>query len=228
MDVQTCLGGRHEQRWCGGAVGSSGPARGFRAYGNSCSMLKRVQGATSPDFNAAELSGDEVASVLAGQAEVVDAVLAASRVLVGVAAGALADLEPEVTMPQFRALVLIDMHETLTVAHLADALAVVPSTATRMCDRLVAKHLIKRTTDRTNRRQVTLRLQPRGRRLIEESTAKRTREINALLTAVPAEAQTELAHALGLLVQAALGSDRTRASGRPVPDPSLSRTARDA
>ncbi|MEO7132287.1 MAG: MarR family transcriptional regulator [Dermatophilaceae bacterium] len=176
--------------------------------------------ATPPESIAAALDGDGAASLLAGQADVVDAVLAANRVFVAVAAGALADLEPEVTMPQFRALVLIDMHDTMTVAHLADALGVVPSTATRMCDRLVTKHLISRTTDRTNRRQVTLRLRPEGRTLIEQSTAKRTHEISTLLTAIPAESQAELAHALGLLVQAAHGSDRTRPSwvARPTDD----------
>lgn len=188
-------------------------------------MLRRVTSATPPESIAAELGGDDTASVLAGQADIVDAVLAANRVFVAVAAGALAGLEPEVTMPQFRALVLIDMNEAMTVARLADALGVVPSTATRMCDRLVAKHLISRTADRTNRRKVTLRLQPRGRRLIEESTAQRTREISTLLTAIPAASQSELAHALGLLVQAAHGSDRTRPSRRP--DSGLTRTAQD-
>lgn len=73
----------------------------------------------------AELADDDAASMLAGQADIVDAVLAANRVFVAVAAGALAGLEPEVTLPQFRALVLIDIHRSMTVAQLADALGVV-------------------------------------------------------------------------------------------------------
>jgi DNA-binding MarR family transcriptional regulator len=165
-----------------------------------------------PESVAAELADDDAASVLAGQAEVVDAVLAANRVFVAVAAGALAGLEPEVTMPQFRALVLLDMHDTMTVSHLAEALGVVPSTATRMCDRLVTKKLVDRVADRTNRRQVRLTLRPEGRTLIEQSTQRRTREVGHLLTAIPEDAQAELARALGLLVQAAHASDRTRPS----------------
>lgn len=160
----------------------------------------------------AELAGDDAASVLAGQADVVDAVLAANRVFVAVAAGALANLEPEVTLPQFRALVLIDIHETMTLAQLAEALSVVPSTATRMCDRLVSKRLVDRQLDSTNRRQVMLTLRPEGEELIAQSTRQRKREINRLLKAIPPQAQADLAHALGLLVQAAHGSDRTRAS----------------
>lgn len=161
-----------------------------------------------------ELADDDAASVLAGQADIVDAVLAANRVFVAVAAGALANLEPEVTLPQFRALVLIDIHDAMTVAQLADALGVVPSTATRMCDRLVAKELVDRTVDPANRRQVTLTLRTEGRALIARSTRQRKREINRLLKSIPAGAQADLAEALGLLVQAAHGSDRTRASRR--------------
>ncbi len=152
--------------------------------------------------------------------------LAANRVFVAVAAGALADLEPEVTIAQFRALVLIDMHGTMRVSHLADALGVVPSTATRMCDRLVAKNLIDRTVDAANRRQVSVALRTEGRALIKHSTQQRTREISELLTAIPAEAQTELAHALGLLVRAAHTSDRTRPSRLPQPVDSRVRGAR--
>lgn len=177
-------------------------------------MLFYVSAAASTpsDPVAEELSGDDTASLLAGQADVVDAVLAANRVFVAVAANALADVEPEVTMPQFRALVLIDMHESMTVAHLADALGVVPSTATRMCDRLISKQLLDRATDSSNRRQVTLALRREGRALIEASTAKRTSEINALLTSIPADLQSQLAASLSLLVEAAHTSDRTRGS----------------
>ena len=167
---------------------------------------------STADFIDAELAGDDAASMLAGQADVVDAVLAANRVFVAVAAGALANLEPEVTLPQFRALVLIDIHGSMTVAELAEALGVVPSTATRMCDRLVAKALVDRTVDSANRRQMTLTLRAEGRALIAQSTRRRKREINRLLKSISPEAQADLATSLGALVQAAHGSDRTRAS----------------
>jgi DNA-binding MarR family transcriptional regulator len=146
---------------------------------------------------------EDAATVPEGQPEVVEAVLAASRVFVAVASNALAGTTPEVTLPQFRALVLLDSRGALTLAQLAELLGVVPSTATRMCDRLVAKKLIRRTLDGDNRRQITLALRPEGRRLIAESTRRRTQGIARLLAAIPAADQEQLAASLRLLVQAA-------------------------
>lgn len=143
------------------------------------------------------------AEVLAGQAEVVDAVLAANRLFVAVATNALAGIAPEVTLPQFRTLVLLDQRGSMTVTQLADALGVVPSTATRMCDRLVAKKLIRRVTDRGNRRRVTLSLRSEGSSLIEQSTRRRRKEIARLLATVSPADQARLADGLRVLVAAA-------------------------
>lgn len=147
--------------------------------------------------------GDDVSVVLEGQAEVVDAVLAASRVFVAVAANALAGTTPEVTLPQFRTLVLLEQHDTMTAAQLAESLGVVPSTATRMCDRLVAKKLVRRAVDPDDRRRLALTLSPAGHRLIAESTARRKQQIAKLLRSVPVADRARLAEALGLLVAAA-------------------------
>jgi DNA-binding MarR family transcriptional regulator len=142
--------------------------------------------------------------LIEGQA-VVDAVLAASRVFVAVASNALVGTTPQVTLPQFRALVLLEQHGPLSLVDLAEELGVVPSTASRMCDRLVAKKLVRRGIDQTNRRRVTLRLQPAGRALVEESTRRRKREIARLLHGIAKPDQDQLATALKLLVTAANG-----------------------
>ncbi|MGZ6975501.1 MAG: MarR family transcriptional regulator, partial [Acidimicrobiia bacterium] len=60
---------------------------------------------------------------------VTDAVLLASRALVGVAARSLAEVEDEVTLPQFRALVVLATADR-NLGDLAEALDVHPSTAT--------------------------------------------------------------------------------------------------
>jgi DNA-binding MarR family transcriptional regulator len=157
---------------------------------------------------AAAGPGEDAARVIEGQAAVVDAVLAANRVFVAVASRALAGTAPEVTLPQFRALVLLEQHGTLTVAQLADELGVVPSTASRMCDRLVAKKLIRRSVDPANRRQLSLRLRPAGHTLIDESTRRRRHEIARLLRHIPHADQDRLAESLGILVAAASGRPR--------------------
>lgn len=160
-------------------------------------------GAAAEHPGASALSLHDAAQVIAGQAAVVDAVLAASRVFVAVASNALVGSTPQVTLPQFRALVLLEQHGDLSVAHLAAELDVVPSTASRMCDRLVSKKLVRRSVDQSNRRQVTLRLLPGGHALIEESTRRRRREISRLLRTIGPDDQEQLAASLNLLVAAA-------------------------
>lgn len=150
------------------------------------------------------MQGKQAAELaIAGDDDVVAAVLSASRVFVAVASSALARVQPEVTLPQFRALVLLEAHETMSLARLAELLGVVPSTATRMCDRLVAKKLVRRSPDAANRRQVRISLSVAGHRLIAQSTRGRRREITRLLSSIPEPEQQRLAESLRVLVAAA-------------------------
>ncbi len=100
--------------------------------------------------------------------ELVDTVLAASRALVAVAARSLAAAGDEVTLPQYRALVVLAARGPQGTAELAAALAVNPSTATRMCDRLVRKGLIRRHRQPGDRRAVRIALTAPGRDLVAE------------------------------------------------------------
>ena len=84
----------------------------------------------------------------------VDAVLSASRVLVAVAARSLADVAEEVTLTQYRTLIVLASRGPQNLAGLAEAVGVTPATATRMCDRLVTKGLIRRRAEREDRRQL--------------------------------------------------------------------------
>lgn len=145
----------------------------------------------------------KASEMLDRHSEVVDSVLAASRVFVAVASNALAGLSPQVTLPQFRTLVLLENRGAMTVAELAAELGVAPSTASRMCDRLVAKKLVRRTLDRKNRRRARLTVQPAGRQLIAAGTERRKEQIADLLASIPLPEQRRLANALGVLVAAA-------------------------
>jgi DNA-binding MarR family transcriptional regulator len=133
----------------------------------------------------------------------VDAVLSASRALVAVAARSLADAGEEVTLTQYRALVVLASRGPQSVASLADALAVTPPTASRMCERLVRKGLLRRRTDRDDRRQVRLGLTGSSRRLIDTVTVRRREEIASLLAAIPAEEQDSVVTALRRLTDGA-------------------------
>ena len=118
--------------------------------------------------------------------ELAEAVLTASRVLVGVAARSLAESEEEVSIPQYRALVVLAGRGPQRPVDLADALGIDPSTATRLCDRLVRKRLISRRRRGPDRREVRLELTTHGAALLDDVTARRRREIERILKAVPA------------------------------------------
>ncbi|MDA8268840.1 MAG: MarR family transcriptional regulator [Actinomycetota bacterium] len=134
---------------------------------------------------------------------VVEAVLGASRVLVAVAARSLADVAEEVTLPQYRALVVLVSRGPQRVASLAEALAVTPPTATRMCDRLVRKGLVRRRTSSEDRREVHLSISATGRDLVSQVTARRRQEIAELLRGIPARDQVTMVELFGTLARAA-------------------------
>ena len=134
---------------------------------------------------------------------VVDAVLSASRVLVAVAARSLADVAEEVTLTQYRTLVVLASRGPQSLAGLADAVGVTPATATRMCDRLVRKDLIRRRTERDDRRQLRVALTVKGRSLVDAVTVRRRQEIGRIMSEIPVEQQAVLVQALGRLASAA-------------------------
>jgi DNA-binding MarR family transcriptional regulator len=135
--------------------------------------------------------------------ELVDAVLSASRVLVAIAARSLAEVGERVTLTQYRSLVVLASRGPQRVAELADAVAVTPPTASRMCDRLVKKGLVTRRADRRDRRQVRITLSSAGRVLVDTVTARRRAEIEGLVTSIPAEARSQIVAALGHLRETA-------------------------
>jgi DNA-binding MarR family transcriptional regulator len=116
-----------------------------------------------------------------------DAVLVASRALVGVAARSLAETEDVVTLVQYRALVLLAGRGEMNVGALAEALAVHQSTATRLCDRLVKRGLVERRSPPRSRREVVVSLTRAGHTLLETVTEKRRSEIDEILARLPAK-----------------------------------------
>jgi DNA-binding MarR family transcriptional regulator len=133
----------------------------------------------------------------------VDAVLSASRVLVALAARSLAGLDEEVTLSQYRMLVVLASRGPQGVAAIADSLGVTPPTASRLCERLVKKGLVRRRTDPNDRRQVRVDLTENGRHLVDVVTARRRQEIAVLLRMVPADARRSMVAGLQRLAEAA-------------------------
>lgn len=129
--------------------------------------------------------------------------LSASRVLVALAARSLGDLDEEVTLSQYRMLVVLASRGPQGVAAIAESLGVTSPTASRLCERLVRKGLVRRRTDRNDRRQVRVALTESGRHLVDVVTERRRQEIAALLRSVPRDARQSMVAGLQLLTEAA-------------------------
>ncbi len=117
--------------------------------------------------------------------ELVEALLSASRVMVGLAARSLADLDSDVTLPQYRALVVLASRGPQRVVDISAELGVNSSTGTRMCERLVRKGLVRRERSDTDRREVRLTLTASGEYLVEEVTRRRRSELVRIVDTVP-------------------------------------------
>lgn len=128
--------------------------------------------------------------------DVADAVLTASRVLVGIAAASLSPIEAEVTLSQYRTLVVLASRGPQSLQDLAAELQVAPSTGTRMCDRLVGKGLIARRVPAENRREVELSITAAGAAIVKRVAADRRRQLRAITDRMSARSQAALVQAL--------------------------------
>lgn len=138
-----------------------------------------------------------------------EALLVASRALVGVAATSLADLD-DVTLPQFRALVILAGSGEVTATELAERLAIHQSSVTRLCDRLVRKGLVARSQAESDRRVVTLRLTPAGRRLVRRVSDRRRKALAVIVDRMTAGQRAEAVAGMRAFAHAAgedVGSD---------------------
>ena len=113
--------------------------------------------------------------------ETASAVLTASRALMGAAVRSIASVEDDVTLAQYRALVLLVSRGEQNVSDLAEALGIHPSTATRLCDRLVGKALVDRTASTESRREINLTVTAAGRGVVRAVSARRRKEVTKIV-----------------------------------------------
>ena len=131
---------------------------------------------TRPTGWDASMSGETLDMPDAAADPVVDALLQASRALVAITARSISAVNEDVTLPQFRSLVVLATAGPQTVSALADRLAVHASTMTRMCNRLVTRGLVVRAPSAVDRREVVIALTTMGTTVVENvMTARRKR-----------------------------------------------------
>jgi DNA-binding MarR family transcriptional regulator len=133
----------------------------------------------------------------------VDAVLAGSRAMIAVAVRSLSAVAEDITIAQYRTLVVLASRGPQKLADLAEQLAVSPSTAGRMCDRLVRRELVARQRADDDRRVVRISLTPAGRRIVDEATKQRRVYLAVVLAELVPERRREVAAAFRAFAGAA-------------------------
>jgi DNA-binding MarR family transcriptional regulator len=125
-------------------------------------------------------------------AAVTDAVVTASRLLVAVSARSIALADESITLPQFRLLVLISSRGAMNLSALTEHLGILPSTGTRMVDRLVAAGLVDRQVNPASRREIVVGLTEDGAAIVAKATLRRRREIAQIVARMPERSQQDL------------------------------------
>lgn len=111
----------------------------------------------------------------------VDAVVLASRALLAVVARTISPALEQLSLPQFRVLVVLVGAGPHRVGALAERLGSVTSTFSRAVDRLEAAGWVSREANPDSRREVIVRATDAGRELVERVTALRRQELTAIL-----------------------------------------------
>jgi len=110
----------------------------------------------------------------------------------------------DLTLPQYRILWLLDYGPSVSSA-LADRLAVRPPSVTAVVDGLVARGLVERRHDQSDRRQVAHVLTPQGRSALEAADRAVDERLAAIASCLPSRRLTDQAeHGLDLWQQAML------------------------
>lgn len=135
--------------------------------------------------------------------DVAAAVESAVESLVSVLDSARTAQTPTVPPAQLRVLSIIAGNRHTNMSRLAEALDVVPSSASRLCDRLEAAGLLRRVPDPRDRREVRLMLTPSARRLLDQIRERRREALAQVLDRMPPGTRDDLLRSLKSFAEAA-------------------------
>ncbi len=142
----------------------------------------------------------------ADQQAATEALMATSRLMTGMLARTLADVQVSVTVTQLRVLVLLHYNAPLNLGAIADGLGVNPSNASRTIDRLVASGLVSRADDARDRRQLNLSMTVEGQRLVNSLMDRRRELLDEVVAKMAPVDQRRMAQGLSALL-ATLGDE---------------------
>ena len=109
---------------------------------------------------------------------------------------------PAVPPTQLRVLSIIEGSRHTNMSRLAEALDVVPSSASRLCDRLEATGLLRRVPDPRDRREVRLLLTAAATKLLEELRERRRAALAGVLERMSPANRNDLVRAMAAFAAA--------------------------
>lgn len=112
---------------------------------------------------------------------------------------------PRLSGPQLNALLVVERAEGINLRGLAGELKMLLSSASRLCDRLVAAGMVDRVPGRADRREIALFLTPSSRQLLDELQTARRELLAAVLERMSAGGRAALIR--GLTEFAAVSGD---------------------
>lgn len=127
---------------------------------------------------------------------ITDELLTVSRLMIALSAQALAEVDENITVQQFRSLMVLYKRGSTNLTTLAYQMGVQPSAAGRMVDRLVAMGLVERSPHPTSRRELLGSLTPRGHQAVTEINERRRAALMRILAGMPKSTSEELVRTL--------------------------------
>jgi DNA-binding MarR family transcriptional regulator len=105
--------------------------------------------------------------------------------------------------PQLRVLLIVARHGPLNINGLAERLGAIPSSTSRLCDRLESAGFLTRGSVARDRREVAVSLTPAGRDLLAELGRRRRADLEDVLEQMAPAAQAALLEGLRAFQSAA-------------------------
>ncbi|MGC4795249.1 MarR family winged helix-turn-helix transcriptional regulator [Micromonospora saelicesensis] len=117
---------------------------------------------------------------------------AAAAALLGIWESAREGTANRVSGAQLRAVMVVEQYDGINLRRLATRLDMLLSSASRLCDRLVAAGMLEREPGRFDRREISLHLTPEARRLVAQLRADRQAQLAAVLAGMSPEGRDAL------------------------------------
>ncbi len=117
---------------------------------------------------------------------------AAAAALLGIWESAREGTASRLSGAQLRAVMVVEQFDGINLRRLATRLDMLLSSASRLCDRLVAAGMLEREPGRFDRREISLHLTPEARRLVAELRADRRAQLAAVLAGMSREGRDAL------------------------------------